>query len=75
MILNYLLPNLNLGRSRNAAPYDSTTGIDPKVALILCICAILFFIYVAFRVRRALKDDENERWRALRILKRKKKTG
>lgn len=40
-------------------PYDSTQHLNPKLSLIIVSGFLLFVIYVVYRVRRSLKDDED----------------
>ncbi len=58
--MNHLFIILQGRSSTFAKPYDSTQGLTLKAQLIIFTIAIITIGYIAFRVWRAMKNDNDK---------------
>lgn len=58
-LLSFILVGLNLnpGKGTFGTPHDSISGVPPKAAMIVAVGFLLFIFYVAYRVRKSMKED------------------
>lgn len=54
------LATLNPGRQTFSQPYSSTSGVNENVGYWIVVCALVFGLFVAWRVYRGLKRDRKK---------------
>lgn len=46
------------GGSRYLAPYSSAEHVSGELAIVLAVLLIIFIVYVSYRVRKQMEEDE-----------------
>lgn len=62
-VIAFILLQLNHSKSYFSIPYDSTTGIPPKVLYIVYGIVLIFGVFAFFKVRKMIRDERNGKGR------------
>lgn len=53
--------NLNPGKGAFSRPHDSLHGVPPKIAMIVAVGFLIFIFYIAYSVRKSMKEENKRR--------------